>query len=101
MSCCNLVECLINGRLCSIFTCSHNRLDMFMLKKTFTIIFFLCLAAALFVAYDSLKLPDDIEVKGDPKETLAWLALGTSIVSLLTSLVGLFQKLVEKNNNEK
>lgn len=72
-----------------------------MLKKTITIVFFLCLAVALYFVYDSLKLPADIEVKGDPKETLAWLALGTSIVSLLTSIVGLVQKLIESKSNEE
>lgn len=72
-----------------------------MLKKTITIVFFLCLAVALYFVYDELKLPDDIEVKSDSKETLAWLALATSIVSLLTSLVGLVQKLIESRSNEK
>lgn len=72
-----------------------------MLKKSITIVFFLCLAIALYFVYDSLKLPDDIEVKGDSKEVLAWLALGTSIVSLLTSLVGLAQKFIELKSNEE
>lgn len=67
-----------------------------MLKKTGAIVFFLCLAVALYFVYDYFKVPADIEVKSDPKEIIAWVALATSVVSLLTSIVGLIQKLVER-----
>ena len=68
-----------------------------MLKRNATILFFLCLAVALYFIYDYFKIPEGIEIKsGDPKETIAWLALATSVVALLTSIVGLIQKLIEK-----
>ncbi len=72
-----------------------------MLKKTVTIVFFLCLAIALYFVYDNLRPPEGIDVKGDSKETVAWLTLGAAVVSLLASLVGLVQKLLELKNNEK
>lgn len=67
-----------------------------MLKRTGTIIFFLCLAVALYFIYDYFKTPADIEIKSSSKETLAWVALATSVVSLLTSVVGLIQKIIDQ-----
>ena len=41
------------------------------------------------------RIPPGVEPMGDEGQTIAWVALVTSIVSLLTALTGLVQKLIE------
>jgi hypothetical protein len=46
-------------------------------------------------AYLAYRIPPGVEPMGDDSQTIAWVALATSIVSLLTALTGLVQKLIE------
>ena len=66
-----------------------------MLKKTSVIIFFLLLSTVLYFVYQWIKVPDEVTPMSGGAETVAWLAFGTSIISLITAIVGLVQKLVE------
>lgn len=70
-----------------------------MLKKTAVIILLVILAIILFYVYDYYKLPEGVEVKSGNQETIAWVSLATSIVSLLTAVVGLVQKILEKKTS--
>lgn len=67
-----------------------------MLKKTAVIVFCLAMSALAFYIYQSQQLPDGVEpMSGQSSETVAWLALATSIVTLLVAIVGLIQKVIE------
>ena len=50
--------------------------------------------AALWLYYDLQPLPN-IETKGEGTPTTAWISLAVSIISLLTALVGLIQRIIE------
>lgn len=67
-----------------------------MLRNPITIISFLILSAILAYLYFQYRIPSDIVTLGDNTETVALIALYTSIVSLLTAIVGLIQKIIEK-----
>ena len=71
-----------------------------MLAKNTSIIFFLLLSIVLYFVYDWLKIPEGIAPKGDSTVMVATLALITSIVTLLTAIVGLIQKLIELNKDK-
>lgn len=67
-----------------------------MLKKTITIILFFAVSAIGFYIYQSNQLPPNTTpMSGGNSETVAWLALATSIISLLIAIVGLLQKIIE------
>lgn len=73
-----------------------------MLKKTITIILFFVISAIGFYVYQSNQLPPNTTpMSGGHSETIAWLALATSIVSLLIAIVGLVQKIIELRATEK
>ena len=70
------------------------------LKRPWVIAVLGALAVVSFLVYAATRPPADMELKG-PEETAAWLSLGTSVVSLLTALVGLLLKLLDLRNAEK
>jgi hypothetical protein len=45
--------------------------------------------------YLAYRTPPGVEPMGETSETIAWVALATSVVSLLTALIGLAQKFLE------
>lgn len=70
-----------------------------MLKKTPTIIFFLVLAIVLYVVYQSVRLPDGVKPQSSSSdELIAWLTLGAAIISLVASIIGLIEKIIERRN---
>lgn len=73
-----------------------------MLKKPLVIFFFVVLALIAFLVYMQVKIPDGVIPQSDAQvETIAWLSLWTAIISLLTSIIGLFQNIIEKDQREK
>jgi hypothetical protein len=46
-------------------------------------------------AYFAYRIPPGVEPMGDQTETVAWIGLATAIVSMITALAGLAQKLLE------
>lgn len=66
-----------------------------MLKKSTVIIFFVLLGAVFSIAYFQLRIPLGVTPQSDQGELLAWVALATSIASLVTALIGFIQKLLE------
>lgn len=66
-----------------------------MLKNTVVIAALLILSIVTYYLYQTWKIPEGVIPKGDNTETLAWLALGTSIVSLLAAIVGLIEKILD------
>ena len=70
-----------------------------MLKKTPAIIFFLVLAIVLYVVYQSLRLPDGVTPQSSSSdELIAWLTIGAAIISFLTAIVGLIEKIIDWRN---
>lgn len=47
------------------------------------------------ILYFQQQPPAGVETMGDESSTMQWLTLAVAVVSLLTSLVGLVQKLIE------
>lgn len=70
------------------------------LKRPWIIAVLGVLAVLAFLFYAASRAPADMELKG-PEATAAWLSLGTGVVSLLTSLVGLLLKLLDLRNAKK
>ena len=46
-------------------------------------------------AYFAWRIPPGVEPMGDTSETIAWIALATSIASMLAAFAGLAQKFIE------
>lgn len=72
-----------------------------MLKKTRFILFFALLAFVSYFFYQHFRIPVGIEPQGIGSETMAILALITSIVSFLTALAGLVSKLIDLKKSSK
>lgn len=73
-----------------------------MLKKKSTIIFFIVLAIISALVYQNVKIPDGVTPQSESQlETIAWLSLWTAIISLITSIVGLIQNILERKNHEE
>lgn len=66
-----------------------------MLKNTAVIAGLLILSIVTYYLYQHWKVPEGVIPKGDNAETLAWLSFGTSIVALLTAIVGLITKFID------
>ena len=66
-----------------------------MLKKAWVIIGAIILSVAAFSIFDRYRIPSGVTPMGDSGETIAWIALATAIVSMITAIIGLVQKLVE------
>jgi len=71
-----------------------------MLKKNSVIIFLLLLALIAFLVYQQIKIPRGVTPLGDQTEILAWLSLATSIISLITALIGLIEKIWRGGNDQ-
>ncbi len=66
------------------------------MKRPITIVVALVIGIAAFWLYSGMQQPAGIEAKGDDDTlTLRWLTLAISVVSLLTGVVGLIQKVIE------
>ena len=67
-----------------------------MMKRPIVIIAALVIGITALWFYSSMQLPAGIEAKGDDDAlTLRWLTLAISIISLLTGIAGLIQKILE------
>ena len=66
-----------------------------MLTKWRVIIGAAVVAAIGLWGYFAYRTPPGVEPMGEASETVAWVALATSVVSLLTALTGLAQKFLE------
>lgn len=65
-----------------------------MLKRTSTIIFFFILSLSFFAIYQYFKIPEGVTPQSGNPETIAWLSFWTSIVALVTAIVGLIEKII-------
>jgi len=65
------------------------------LGRTWVIAVAVAVSIAAFWLYARLAPPEGVEPKGD-EQTLPWVTLATAIVSLLTAIVGLVEKLVAR-----
>lgn len=70
-----------------------------MLKKWSVILGLAAIAALALGVYLTYRVPLGVEPMGDRTETIAWISLSTSIVTMLTALVGLVQKFLGHGNN--
>lgn len=66
-----------------------------MFKRPFVIVACLVLAAIGLWLYLDFRVPSGIAAKGDSGEIIAWLGLAGAVLSLLTAMVGLLQKIIE------
>ena len=66
-----------------------------MLKKTGVMVSAVILGITALIIFDRYRTPSDVTPMGSNEETIAWIALATAIVSMVTALVGLMQKLIE------
>lgn len=71
-----------------------------MLKKTPVIIFFFVLSLIAFLLYQQVKVPESVIPQSNQAETIAWLSFGTSIVALLTAIVGLIEKIISLKKHD-
>mgnify|MGYP001145165573 CR=1 FL=1 len=74
-----------------------------MLRKPIVIVlaFVISVVGILVYFYFGLS-PDDVQPMGAESDTVSWVALGTAVVSMLTAIFGLAQKISElKGKNRK
>lgn len=69
-----------------------------MLKKSFLILFLLLLSAVLMYVYFEYRVPEGMTPMGDNDETIAWIALSTSIVTLITTIITLITTIIKMND---
>lgn len=69
-----------------------------MSKKSFVILFLLVLSAVMAYVYFEFRVPEGVTPMGDSDETIAWIALSTSIVTLITAIVTLITTIVKAND---
>jgi hypothetical protein len=67
-----------------------------MLKKGSVILFFLGLSMVLVYVYTTYRVPEGVTPMGGEEEIIAWVSLFTAIVSFMTALAGLIEKLMDK-----
>jgi hypothetical protein len=72
-----------------------------MLQRPTVIIIALVLSAIGGYLYLDLRTPEGVTPQGDSTETLAILALCTSIISMLTALFGLIHKILDVKGGAK
>lgn len=65
------------------------------MRKLPFIVAALAMSAIGFSLYFTYRVPSGLEPKGESSETVALISLAIAVVSLLTSLVGLVQKVIE------
>jgi uncharacterized membrane protein len=68
------------------------------LKKSSVILFFLGLSMVLAYVYTTYRTPEGITPMGGEQEVIAWVSLFTAVVSFMTALAGLFEKLLDKKS---
>lgn len=66
-----------------------------MMRKIAFIVAALIVSAVGFWLYFEYRVPPGVEPKGANDESIAWISLAAAIVSLLTAVVGVVQKLIE------
>ena len=66
-----------------------------MLKRPTMIVVATLTAVVGFALYFRYRVPPGVAPKGDTVETIAWIALATAVVSMLTAIIGLIQKILE------
>lgn len=71
-----------------------------MFKNTVVIAALLTLSIITYYLYQYWKIPEGIITKSDNSETLEWLALGTSIISLIGAIVGLVEKIIDRKKSK-
>lgn len=69
-----------------------------MLQRSSVILFLLILSAVLGYIYFQYRVPAGVTPMGDSSETIAWISLATSIVSMITAIVGLVHKIMDKKS---
>lgn len=67
----------------------------FMLRGKLAFLVAVLLSMVGFWIYFAYRVPLGLDAKGNGDENIAWIGLGTAIVSMITVLVGLIQKLIE------
>ena len=67
-----------------------------MLKNTAVIAGLLILSIMTYYLYQHFKIPAGVEPQGNSDVWIAWLSLATSVVALITAIVGLIEKVIEK-----
>lgn len=68
---------------------------MSLAKRLSVIICSLLIAAIGWYFYFKIRIPTGVTPQSDGSETVAWIALATGIIGLLTAIVGLIQRLIE------
>ncbi len=66
-----------------------------MLKRPTMIVIATLIAVVGLALYFTYRVPPGVAPKSDTVETIAWIALATAVVSMLTAIIGLIQKLLE------
>jgi hypothetical protein len=73
-----------------------------MLKKPVVIVLAFVISVVGILVYFHFRLPPGVQPMGDGSDTVSWVALATAVVSMLTAIFGLVQKIVElKGKNRK
>ena len=66
-----------------------------MLKRPMMIVVATLIALVGFALYFTYRVPPGVAPKGDTVGTIAWIALVAAVVSMLTAIIGLIQKILE------
>ena len=53
------------------------------------------------LVYFQYRIPPGVTPQGNNGETVAWISLATAIVSMITAIVGLLQKVIESRDRGK
>ena len=71
------------------------------MKSPAVIICALLIGVLALLLYAYQRPPEDVEVMSDQPMTLHWLTLAIAILSLLTAVVGLIQKIIELRHSTR
>lgn len=66
------------------------------LGRTWLIVLAGLLSVAALIVYSTVSSPVGVEPKSGNSEIIAWIALATAVVTLLTAIVGLIEKLIDR-----
>ena len=69
-----------------------------MLRKPFTIGVAFAVAALCTWSYIYFRIPSGATPMGDVSNTFAWISLLSVIISMITAIIGLVQKILESRN---
>lgn len=70
-----------------------------MLKNTVVIAALLIFSIITYYLYQYYKIPAGVEPQSGNDELIAWLSLGASIISLITAIIGLVEKVIDKKKS--